>query len=117
MRATDTPAGREPDGRTLVSVVASGWLTYAAAGADYFGAAGVEADGSAAEAAAFSSFAAAFRALIFACLIFGKLKTERPSGHSPRSMRWRTRSCRFNTLRRDPPEPPADRSDGWMDMG
>ena len=69
--------------------------------------------GVAAEVGVVSSFslAAAFRAFILVCLIFGNPKTERPSGHRPCAIKCRTRSCRFMTLRSNPAACLADRKD------
>ena len=67
------------------------------------------------EASSFS-LAAALRAFIFICLIFGKPNTERPSTQRPCVMRWRTRSCRFITLRSDPAAFVLVRNDEWTDM-
>ena len=84
-------------------------LDYADAGVDV-------APGCSAVVASFS-LAAALRAFILICLIFGSPSTDCPGAHVPCVRRWRTRSCRFRTLRPEVLASPVDRSDGWIDIG
>ena len=63
------------------------------------------------------SFAAALRAFIFICLIFGSPNTERPSAHAPCAIKWRTRSWRFMTFRSELIALFGDRNEEWMDIG
>ncbi len=115
MRATDTVRGDDPDAKRSERLAGGLGCLMEEPTTDYFDGGVAAAAGAApAEASAFSSLAA-LRALIFICLILGNPKTERPSVHSPCSIRWRTRSWRFITLRATP-EPLLARNDEWMDM-